>query len=143
MSLISLPSCESNHVNRKVIMMFLINKKLINKLAAPYQEPTMQVCYATPQHFSAYSSKAVLLLNEEKLIVLFLNFFSSKVIHKVELSMADMQEHRYNKGLSLASTWSFQSNGQTWRFQMLKKIIPLGKMQQKFLDFLNEHIINT
>jgi len=124
-------------------MMFLINKKLIYKLIEPYQESNMQICYATPQHFSAYSSKAVLLLNQDKLIVLFLNFFSSKVIHTVELSIADMQEHHYNKGMSLASIWSFQSDGHSWRFSILKKLIPLGKMQQEFLDFLNEHIINT
>ncbi|WP_308641773.1 hypothetical protein [Paenibacillus nuruki] len=55
--------------------------------------------------------------------------------------MTDLQEQNYNTGSLLDALWSFQSNGQRWRLRIIKKILPLGTMQQDFLDFLQHHII--
>lgn len=123
-------------------MMLFIHKKLINKLTTPYIEPNMQVCYAQSQSFASYSSKTILLLNHDKLMILFLNFFSSKVVHTLEIPITDLQEQKYDRGNLLDALWSFHSNGQRWRFRIIKKILPLGTMQQDFLDFVQEQIIH-
>lgn len=128
------------HIERCLMMLF-IHKKLIRKLTTPYIEANTQICYAQSQSFASYSSKTILLLNHDKLIILFLNFFSSKVIHTLEIPVTDLQEQNYNTGSLLDALWSFQSNGQRWRFRIIKKILPLGTMQQDFLDFLQHHII--
>lgn len=121
--------------------MIFITKKTIAQLTEPYRESDMVVCYSTPQSFSAYSSRAILLMNNDRVIILFLNLFSSKVVQKVEFESADLQEQKYNPGLSSA-IWSFKIKGQNWKFRIIKKILTLGSMQGDFLDFLQRRNIN-
>ncbi len=118
--------------------MLFIHKKLIQRLAAPYQESSMQIGYAKAQSLSATTNQAILLMNEEKIVILFLNFFITKVVHKVEFSAADLLDSklRFEQGLSVS--WSFNVQGQRWRFQIMKQILPLGTMQGDFLDFLRD-----
>lgn len=122
--------------------MLFIHKKLINKLTAPYAEQDMLTCYATAESLSAYTSRAILLVDHNKLVMLFLNFFSSKVVHTIEFEISELQSHRYKNGSFLSVVWSFQSRGQTWRFRMVRKMLTLGTMQGDFLDFLQQHIIH-
>ncbi|KAF6614886.1 MULTISPECIES: hypothetical protein [Paenibacillus] len=122
--------------------MLFITKKLIDKLAEPYRESDMLICYSTPQSFSAYTSRAILLLNNDRIIMLFLNLFSTKVVQKVEFEVADLQEQKYYSGLLSSVIWSFNINGQHWRFSIMRKILPLGSMQRDFLNFLQQNILN-
>jgi len=96
----------------------------------------MQICYAKAQSLSATTNQAILLMNEEKIIILFLNFLVTKVVHKVEFATSDLLDSklRFEQGLSVS--WSFNVQGQRWRFQIMKQILPLGTMQGDFLDFL-------
>ena len=116
--------------------MLFIHKKLIHRLADPYQESPMHICYAKAQSLSATTSQAILLMNEEKVVILFLNFFITKVVHVVEFSTSDLLDSklRFEQGLSVS--WSFHAKRQQWRFQIMKNILPLGSMQDDFLTFL-------
>ncbi|MEK5259816.1 MULTISPECIES: hypothetical protein [Paenibacillus] len=122
--------------------MLFITKKTINKLAEPYRESDMLVCYSTPQSFSAYTSRAILLLNNDRIIILFLNLFSTKVVQKVEYEVADLQEQKYHSGHLSSAIWSFKIKGQHCRFRIIKKILTLGSMQRDFLNFLQQNNLN-
>ncbi|UQZ36682.1 hypothetical protein C2I18_26000 [Paenibacillus sp. PK3_47] len=119
--------------------MIFITKKNIHKLIEPYRESDMLVCYSTPQSFSAYSSRAILLINNRKVIILFLNLFSTKVIQKVEFEAAELEEQNYNPGYASSAIWSFKIKGEKWKFRIIKKILTLGSMQREFLDFLQQN----
>lgn len=121
--------------------MLFIHKKLIDSLAKTYREPDMLVCYCTPQGFSAITNRAVLLINEHKIIVLFLNLFSTKVVQKMEYKVTDIQDQKYQSGDPFSSLWSFNSMGQRWKFRIPKLIITLGSMQSEFLHFLRQKIL--
>lgn len=121
--------------------MLFITKKSIDRLAASYKEPDMFTCYANSQSFSSTTSRAILLINYNKLTILFLNLFSTKVVHKVEFDVADLQKHKYKSGDPLASVWSFTTEGKSWRFRIVKKILTLGSMQGDFLKFLKQAIL--
>ncbi|MFD1885516.1 hypothetical protein [Paenibacillus wenxiniae] len=122
--------------------MLFIRKKALNRLAEPYREPGMLMCYATPQHLHTYSTRALLLVNQEKLVVLFLNLFSTRVVHQSELAIADLQEQKFKSGVGLGAVWSFKVNGSSWRFQIMWTILTLGSMQRDFLTFVETHIID-
>ncbi len=122
--------------------MFFIRKKAMQRLAEPYREPDMFMCYATPQHLHTYSTRALLLVNQDKLVVLFLNLFSTRVVHCSELAIADLQEQKFKSGVGLEAVWSFQVNGANWRFQIMWTILTLGSMQRDFLEFLQFRIVN-
>lgn len=121
--------------------MIFINKKTIDKLTESHRESNMHICYSTPQSFSARTSRAILLVNEDRMIILFLNLFSSKVVHKVEFEVSDLEEQKYRSGTLLSAIWSFKVNGQYWNFRIIKKIVTLGSMQSDFLHFLHQNII--
>lgn len=122
--------------------MLFITKKTTAKLTEAHIDPGMCACYATPQGFSAVTSRAILLINDNKLIILFLNMFSTKVVRKVELRIADLQEQTYNSSIDpLTAVWSFNHQGQRWKFRILKKILTLGSMQGEFLSFLRQNIL--
>ncbi len=122
--------------------MLFITKKLIDKLAEPHRESDMLICYSTPQSFSAYTSRAILLLNNDRIIILFLNLFSTKVVQKVEYEVADLQEQKYHSGHLSSAIWSFKIKGKHSRFRIIKKILTLGSMQRDFLNFLQQNILN-
>ncbi len=122
--------------------MLFITKRNLNRLAQPYRESDMLLAYATPQHIFARSSRAILLVNEDKLIVLFLNLFSTRVLQQVELKIADLQEPELKFGVGLASVLSFHAVGGKWRFQIMRTILTLGSMQGEFLDFVQSHIVD-
>ncbi len=120
--------------------MIFITKKLLNRLTQTHREPNMLICYSTPQSWSAKTSRAILLINEDKLIILFLNFFSTKVIHKVEFQTAELQDQTYHSGTLLSATWSFHVQGRRWKFMIPRKILTLGSMQSDFLNFMKLRI---
>ena len=122
--------------------MIFITKKLLDRLTRSHREPNMFMCYSTPQSLSAKTSRAILLINEDTLIILFLNFFSTKVVHKVEFRTAELQDQKYHSGTLLSATWSFHVHGRRWKFMISKKILTLGSMQSDFLHFMKQHIYN-
>ncbi|AIQ68476.1 hypothetical protein PGRAT_13265 [Paenibacillus graminis] len=122
--------------------MIFINKKTIDKLTESHKESDMLSCYSTPQSLSACTSRAIILLNNDRIILLFLNLFSSKVVQKVEFEVAELQEQKYHSGYLSSAIWSFNVRGQHWKFRIIKKILPLGSMQRDFLNFLQHNIIN-
>lgn len=120
--------------------MIFITKKLLNRLTQTHREPNMFICYSTPQSLSAKTSRAILLINEDKLMILFLNFFSTKVVHNVESQTAELQDQTYHSGTLFSATWSFHVQGQRWKFMIPRKILTLGSMQSDFLNFMKLRI---
>ena len=100
--------------------MLFITRKLINRLIKPYKETDMLACYATSQAISSTTTRAILLINHDVLKILFLNVFSSKVVQMVQMPLSDLEQQRFKSGVSLASIWSFQSQGIQYRFSIIK-----------------------
>ncbi|MGN7411167.1 hypothetical protein ACTHPG_00830 [Paenibacillus sp. SAF-068] len=121
--------------------MLFITRKSIDRLAEPYREPDMLACYAISQTISSPTTRAILLINRDRLRILFLNVFSSKVVESVDFALDDLQHQKLKSGMRLSAIWSFQFNGTHWRFSMVKKMLTLGSMQGDFLSFLNQHIV--
>ncbi|WP_046228051.1 hypothetical protein [Paenibacillus dauci] len=121
--------------------MLFINKKLVNTPAEPYWQPDMVICYAKSQSLASVTNQAVLLLNTNKLVIIFLTLFTSKTAAVFEFATADVLNQKYNPSLGLSSTWSFDAGGQHWRFLINKVILPLGSMQADFLEFLQQNIV--
>ncbi|WP_342572014.1 hypothetical protein MKY85_05385 [Paenibacillus sp. FSL R5-0749] len=121
--------------------MLLITRKSIYRLVQPYREPDMLACYAISQTISSPTSKAILLINRDRLKVLFLNVFSSKVVEIIDFALDDLKNQKLKSGMGLSAMWSFQLNGTHWRFSMIKKMLTLGSMQGDLLSFLNQHIV--
>lgn len=121
--------------------MLFITRNLISRLVEPYKESDMLACYAISQAISSTTTRAVLLLNSTTLKVLFLNVFSTKVVRAVEFAIADLEHQQFKSGFFSSAIWSFQVNGQHWRFSIIKKMLTLGSMQGDFLRFLDEKMI--
>lgn len=64
--------------------MFLIRKETIEHLKNNYGESSMLSGYAIVQGMSSNTNEAMLLLSENKLIILFISNFSSNLVQKVE-----------------------------------------------------------
>lgn len=115
----------------------IITKKMMYRLSQPYIEQEMSACYAESQSLASTSSKVILLLNDTKLIILFLNFTSSKVIHKIDYNREELVNKKIKNGASfLDVVWSFSVENTAWRFRIMKKIVTLDKMQMNFINKL-------
>lgn len=123
------------------MIMFFITHKTINGLAAQHKEPDMLTCYAVSQALSSVTSRAILLINNSKVIILFLNALSTKVVQKVEFDVADLQNQKFKSGLLFSAIWSFDVGGKHWRFSIIKKMLTLGSMQGDFVGFLRQNVI--
>lgn len=114
----------------------IITKKMMYRLSKPYIEQEMSACYAESQSLASTSSKVILLLNDTKLIILFLNFTSSKVIHKIDYNREELVNKKIKNGAFLDIVWSFSVENTAWRFRIMKKIVTLDKMQMNFINKL-------
>lgn len=123
--------------------MLFITRKSIDRLTEPYREPDMLACYAISQTISSTTSKAILLINRNRLRILFLNIFSSKVVEMVDFALDNLINQKLKSGMGLSAIWSFQLNGTHWRFSIIKKMLTLGSMQGDFLSFLNQNILKS
>lgn len=120
--------------------MLFIKKNTINRLAEQYKEPDMFTCYAMSQSFASVTSRAILLMNHKKIIVLFLNAFSSRVVQKIEFPFDGLENSKLRYGILLSAIWSFDFKGDKWRFSIIKKIMTLGTMQGDFLRVLKQNL---
>ncbi|WP_227871876.1 hypothetical protein [Paenibacillus bovis] len=114
---------------------------MVTRSAEAYLQPDMRICYAKSQSLASVTNQAVLLLNQDKFVIIFLTLFTSKVAAVFEFATTDLLNQKYRSGPSLASVWSFDAGGQHWRFLITKVILPLGSMQGDFLEFLEQHIL--
>ncbi|MFG3613775.1 hypothetical protein [Rummeliibacillus stabekisii] len=121
--------------------MLFITKKSLESLAESHREPDMLLCYATPQGFSAITNRAILLINDNHMIVLFLNLFSTKIVHKLIFELAEIQDQKYATKDPLTVLWSFNLKRQAWKFRIPTKILTLGSMQREFLMFVKQNIL--
>lgn len=121
--------------------MLFITKKSLESLAESHREPDMLLCYATPQGFSAITNRAILLINDNQMIVLFLNLFSTKIVHKLVFEVTEIRDQKYSTKDPLTDLWSFKLKGQAWKFRIPIKILTLGSMQREFLSFVAQKIL--
>ncbi|MGG5372751.1 hypothetical protein [Enterococcus sp. AZ196] len=118
--------------------MLIVRSALLNNFKRIYGETDMVCCYARAQGFSAISQDAILLMNNEKIVILFISYFTNRLIQKVEFSKDDLIESQLKSGTLLADIWRFTAKGQKWFFRIQRKIIPLGNRQIEFLNFLKK-----
>ncbi|MEX3746834.1 MULTISPECIES: hypothetical protein [Lysinibacillus] len=112
----------------------IISKSMIDGFSRTYVKENSVVCYAESQTLSGASNKAILILNDSTLHILFLNITLSKVIQHTELSLREIQNSKLKKNsFFLSSVWSFRVNQNKWRFRIMKKIVTLGNMQSEFI----------
>lgn len=115
----------------------IISKNVIKILSAPYIDPESVMCFAKSQTASGASDRVILIKNESKLHILFLNVTLSKVIQHIELSLDEITDAKISSNhFSLDIVWSFHNGKRNWRFRILKKIITLGNMQKEFINQL-------
>ncbi|MDB7100764.1 hypothetical protein [Enterococcus mundtii] len=111
----------------------LITKKWMDRLTSPYRTSGMFRCLAESQSLDSISSKVILLIDETKVTILFLNFFQTKVIDHLTYERAAIEEEQVTLGGGLSVIWRFSTGSKHWRFRIIKKIIPLGDEQREFL----------
>lgn len=111
----------------------IITKKWLDRLTRPYRSPGMFRCFAESQSMDSVSSKAILLIDETKVTILFLNFFQTKVIDHLTYERTVIEEEQVALGGGLSVVWRFSAGRKHWRFRIMKKIIPLGDEQREFL----------
>lgn len=115
----------------------LLTKKKLSRLAAPYNEGDMSIGFAESQSIESISSKTILLVNDRQVIILFLNFFQTKVIDHMAYARKDLANEQLNQGFNgLDVVWRFTVQNKKWRFRILKKIVTLGKMQRELIEQL-------
>jgi hypothetical protein len=113
----------------------LLTKKFIHRLSEPYIEGQMTAGYVESQSMDSISSKAILLINDTTLMILFLNFFQTKVIHQMVFSRKELENEQLKEGFNgLSVVWRFKTKDKNWRFRIMKNILTLGKMQQQFIE---------
>ena len=122
---------------RKGIQPMLLTKKKLCRLAAPYNEGDMSIGYAESQSMESISSKVILLVDDRQVIILFLNFFQTKVIDHIAYARKDLTNEQLTQGFNgLDVVLRFTVQNKKWRFRILKKIVTLGKMQRELIERL-------
>ncbi|MGL9746436.1 hypothetical protein [Enterococcus sp. DIV0170] len=97
----------------------------------------MLPCYTIAQGISASSNQAVLLVNKNKLIVLYIHKLSDKVVQKNELNLAEISRSTLRNSLPFSKVWRFYYKEQKWIFR-IPYIHPLRIIKTDFVDFLYE-----
>lgn len=115
----------------------IITKKWVKRLLADYPEQAETYGYATSQTLTSPSSKVILVLSGTQLIIYYLNFFQTKVYTREVVELARLTESDLRLGIIGSDyVWQIKSGEQTWRFRILRKIIPLGKQQGELIHAL-------
>lgn len=115
--------------------MILITDEVIIEMKNVYGEEDMFACFADAQGISAISAQAILLINKEKLIILFINKITNNLVQKIEFQIEEISESNIKKGMFYTNIWNFKGRGQKWKFR-IQKILTLGNRQKEFLDFI-------
>lgn len=74
--------------------LMLITKKWMDRLTGPYRSSGMFRCLAESQSLDSISSKVILLIDETKVTILFLNFFKRRLLI---ISRMNAQRSKRNK----------------------------------------------
>ncbi|WP_288624007.1 hypothetical protein [uncultured Streptococcus sp.] len=115
-------------------MIIFLTKRNLMSLAKYEMSQEMFFCYAESQSISGTTSKVILLIDDKKLIILFLNFFLTKIIDKVCYDREKIENQKIKNGLFLDVIWSFSVGNSKWRFRILRKILLLKNTQGQFID---------
>lgn len=83
--------------------MLFITKKMVNGAAEPYRQPNMRICYTKSQSLASITNQAVLLLNKDKLVIIFITLFTSKTAAILEFTTTDLQNQKYKAGPGLSA----------------------------------------
>lgn len=117
-------------------ILIVIRSSIIQKFKNDYGSANMICCYAKAQGMSAFTQEAILLLNDQRVIILFISKITNKLIQKVEFSKTEILKSVLKKGILFDAVWTFSGRKQKWKFRIMYKILPLGNMQKEFLDYL-------
>lgn len=81
-------------------MIIFLTKRNLMSLAKYEMSQEMFFCYAESQSISGTTSKVILLIDDKKLIILFLNFFLTKIIDKVCYDREKLKIRKLRMGYS-------------------------------------------
>lgn len=113
--------------------MFVLTKRGLQHLAAPYMTADTAMAYGKWQSFNAPSSRCLLLLDDQCLQILSLNLFCTKVLYAQSIQLTALEEVRFKRHLSVA-TLHFTHGNQGYRFQLPLTILTLGNWQSVFFS---------
>lgn len=116
--------------------MIILSSNAITSLKNNYGDFDMLPCYSIPQGLSAVTNQAILLMNHEKIIILYISKVTDKVVQKIEFSLNEISNSTLKQNFFQGYIWKFYSHGQNWRFK-IPYVIPLRQIQNTFIEQLS------
>lgn len=101
-------------------------------------EPETVCCFSIATGMSAISQQAILLLNDRKVTILFINKLTSTIVKKVEFVNCEISNSSLKRWFLFEERWNFTAGQKNWAFKIQLQILPIRPMQKEFLRCLRE-----
>lgn len=106
----------------------LYTRKNLNQLTQEFPLPEYVRCIATSQSFASPSSHVVILLNDTQLVLVFLNFFQTRVIATKIYPRTTLSNNQF-RSFGIQVKWTVTCDKTSYRFLIPKTVLTLGKEQ--------------
>lgn len=101
-------------------------------------EPGTVCCFSIATGMSAISQQAILLLNDRKITILFINKFTNNIVKKVEFVDCDISNSSLKQWFLFEERWNFTAGKKNWTFKIQRPILSIRPMQKEFIRYLRE-----
>lgn len=112
-----------------------ITIKTMDGLKSMYGESDMLVCYSIAQGISATTDQAILLINEKKLLILYINKLTNNIVQKNEFLFSEFSKSSLKNCFFFSTVWKFNCCGQSLTFK-IPFIYPLRTIRRDFIKCL-------
>lgn len=120
--------------------MITITKKNINSILKQENLDQNIACYAQPVHYLYGPNQAILVLEPDKITVLYISTVRNRTLLKKEFIRKNIINPSIKNNL-LDIKFCFYYNEKKFTFKIMKKVIFLGKIQEDFLSSLRNFIL--
>ena len=118
--------------------MLLIRLHTLEALFQEHGKPDMHYCFAQARGMSAPTNQALLMVNEQQVLLLFISKLQNKVVQKLVFDKNELSDSHLTAGMLLDDCWTFNGRNQRWSFRIPRRILTLGTLQKGFLDYLRD-----